>query len=57
MCEVKNCIHHEEPNRCLQGYKMTCIRRMEKLGLKIKYHDRKHLKELVWGTLEMSNGK
>lgn len=40
----------------MQGLKMTCTRRMEKLGLKVKYTDRPIKKEFLWGTLEVSDG-
>jgi hypothetical protein len=53
MCEETKCIHHTKTGGCKQGLKMTCTRRMKKLGLKI---DRVNLKEEsnpLWGTLEM----
>jgi len=53
MCEVIKCMHHEAPNRCKKGLKMTCTRRMYKLGLKIKYQDRKVVSPLLWGSLGM----
>ena len=54
MCECTKCIHHRKDGRCAVGLKMTCERRMRKLGLKVGYWDRPKPKHMVWGTLEVS---
>lgn len=52
MCEVTKCMHHKEGG-CMKGLQMLCTRRMEKLGLRVKYHNRKVVSPLSWGSLEM----
>jgi len=53
MCEDTKCMHHREGCKCAQGLKMTCTRRMKKLGLKVGYWNRPRPKEPLFGTLEI----